>query len=321
MEEISILMSIYNETLNEIERAINSILNQTYKNFIFVIVLDNPEREDVKEYLIDKSKTDFRIRLIFNQQNIGLALSLNKARNEINSKYLCRMDADDVSMPNRLQVQLEYIKNEEADLVFSQFNYIDSKGIIIGTENEYYEADKINNLLNVINIIHHPTVFMKTDAFDKVGGYRNFPCAQDYDLWLRLSESKCKFVMVREKLLNYTIRENSVGNSKAFMQIATLNYIKRLRNMRLKKGYDNYSIDNLKKYYNENKVSNNELQSQKVRYDLNKAQKCSKEKRYLTRILIKIKIFMKYNMYREHYINKIRDKIFFLYIKKGYKNG
>lgn len=313
MKKVGILMSIYNESIYEIDRAVKSMLNQTYKDYYFVIVLDNPSRIEVKNYLDDLKKKDERIILIYNEKNIGLALSLNKARDKIDVIYLCRMDADDYSFPNRIETQIKALENANVDFVFSQFYFMNSDENIIGEENDFYESKDINRLLNVINIIHHPTVMMKTDIFDKVGGYRNFPCSQDYDLWLRLAEIDCKFLMINEKLLKYTIRENSVGNSKAFKQIATLNYIKHLRNLRLKKGKDNYSEENLNKYYIKNKVSNDKKESIKVRDDLKKAQNCANNKQYFEMILLKSKIFLKYRVYRKHYMNKIIDKIRFIY--------
>ena len=313
MQEVGILMSIYNETLNEIDRAIKSMLNQTYKDFVFAIVLDNPDRNEVKNYLLDLQKKDKRIKLIFNDINIGLALSLNKARDLLNVRYLCRMDADDFSFPNRIEQQINIFQNYKVDLVFSQFYFVDSDGNITGEENEFYESEDIPKLLNVINVIHHPTVMMRSDIFDKVNGYRNFPCSQDYDLWLRLAESGCRFYMIKEKLLKYTIRENSIGNSKAFKQIATLNYIKQLRNFRRKKGIDNFSVEDLNMYYIKNKVVTNQSESLKVRDDLKQAQNYSNNKKYFRMLLIKIKIFLKYNVYRKHFINKIVDKFKFIY--------
>lgn len=314
MQEVGILMSIYNETLYEIKRAINSMLDQTYKDFVFAIVLDNPNRNEVKNYLLDLQRKDNRIKLIFNDINIGLALSLNKARDLLNVRYLCRMDADDFSFPNRIEQQIKVFENHNVDLVFSQFYFVDSDGNIVGEENGFYESKDICKLLNVINVIHHPTVMMRTDIFDKVGGYRNFPCSQDYDLWLRLAENGCRFYMINEKLLKYTIRENSIGNSKAFKQIATLNYIKELRNMRMKNGNDNFTIENLNNYYLKNKVIDDKNRSIQIRKELKRAQQLAENNKYIYMFFIKIKIFLNYGVYRRHYLNKIIDKFRFLYL-------
>ena len=92
---ISVIMSLFNEKKIWIEQAIESILNQTYSDFEFIIVIDNPDlSNDIKKYLLTTSKNDKRIKIIYNEKNIGLAKSLNKGIDISIGKYIARMDAD-----------------------------------------------------------------------------------------------------------------------------------------------------------------------------------------------------------------------------------
>ncbi len=95
----SVLMSIYNESLEQIKESVLSILSQDYDDFELIIVLDKPERTDVKALLDEFNDT--RIVFLINEKNIGLALSMNIAASRATSNFFIRMDADDVCLQGR----------------------------------------------------------------------------------------------------------------------------------------------------------------------------------------------------------------------------
>jgi glycosyltransferase involved in cell wall biosynthesis len=99
-------MPVYNGS-KHLSDAVDSILTQTYTNFEFLII-DDASTDNSFEIL--KSYKDDRIRLIKNEKNIGLSASLNKGLNLALGKYIARMDQDDISLPNRLEKQIEYFK-------------------------------------------------------------------------------------------------------------------------------------------------------------------------------------------------------------------
>src|SRR5690625_4352531 len=119
-------------------------------------------------------------------------MSLNKAATYATTEIYARMDADDISHPKRLRIQYESLLSGKYDLVFSNYTYIDEESKPIARENRYWDEEDIYKYLPTKSVIHHPTVMMTKRIFDKVSGYRNFPSAQDFDLWLRLLEKGCR---------------------------------------------------------------------------------------------------------------------------------
>ena len=124
--DISVIMSVYNENINQLEKSIYSILNQNFWNFEFIIVLDNPDNLIAKEYI--SNIADQRIIFLQNKENKWLPFSLNKAIDISHWNYIARMDADDVSQLNRFSKQFHYLEqNNTVDLLFTGWSEIDEK--------------------------------------------------------------------------------------------------------------------------------------------------------------------------------------------------
>ena len=100
---VSVIMSVYNEPAEWIMLAIDSVLHQTYRDVEFIIVCDNPDNDSICNLLSNYMDNDTRIVLILNKTNIGLTRSLNVALHKCKGKYIARMDADDISFPNRFE--------------------------------------------------------------------------------------------------------------------------------------------------------------------------------------------------------------------------
>ena len=247
-------MSVFNETESQIREAVSSILNQTWQDLELIIVCDNPKRDDIETII--GSFSDNRIVLLKNEANIGLAMSMNRAAECSHSEILARMDADDVAMPDRLEKEHEIIMKKGVDVVFSDFEYIDMFSQKIEDMVHQFPVAVEGCVESKIiaqrpNIIHHPTVMMKREIFDKVGGYRDFPCSQDADLWYRMQEAGAKFYLLNEKLLQYRINPNSVTNKKFYLQQLTVHYINTLSLQRLKTGKDSYSKEDYQNFLKE----------------------------------------------------------------------
>lgn len=225
---ISVLTSVFNEKLDEIRESIDSILAQSYTNFELIIVLDRPDYAEALALLREYAEKDSRVKVLVNEKNIGLALSMNYAAENAKGEYLLRMDADDVCYPERFLTQIHAIQNSEYDLVCGNYDFMDEDGKLLSQEPQLYTDSQLNALLPYRNIIHHPTVIMKAESFWAVGAYRNYPCAQDYDLWLRMKCNGCKMHMLPEKLIKYRIRQASTTVQKRYKQSCTAEYIRRL---------------------------------------------------------------------------------------------
>ena len=249
--KVSILMSIYNENESEIFKSIDSLVTQTYRNVEIIIIVDNPLEKGKYAEILKPYEDNNRIIVSYNAQNIGLARSMNVAFDLSSGDYIARMDADDVSVHDRIEKQVNIIKEQQADLVCTGYRFIDEMDREIEGRYLYYSPDNLKKSLLTTNSIHHPTILMKKEMFVKSGGYRDFPSSQDYDLWLRLLELDCKFYMIDEALLFYRIRSDSTTNRKRFEQACTNFYISALFYQRLTTDADDYSKENYEAFIRE----------------------------------------------------------------------
>jgi glycosyltransferase involved in cell wall biosynthesis len=317
--QISVLMSIYNENKREIKESIESILEQSLKNFEFIIVNDNPDSKDLRLILSYYKEKDNRIRLINNKKNIGLARSMNKAAAIAKTDIFARMDADDTSEKKRLEIQYKTIKNNTYDVIFSDYLFIDENSKIIPNtiDNQFYSPESLNRILPYISPIHHPTVMMTREIFEKVGGYRNFPCSQDRDLWLRIWERGGKFFMINEKLLRYRMRSNRTSVIKKYQQKITIDYIQDLFIQRLLHGADDYSMESYIEYLKKNKFENTQKINEMYKYTnlLSKSKKYQQQKMHFMSTLLRAQVFIFSPVYRKSFLKRIK----IMYALKRYK--
>ena len=254
--ELSVIMSVYNEQLSWIRESVNSILTQTFREFEFIIIVDNPQiDEECRNYLNNIAKTDIRIRLIYNEVNMGLPRCLNRALSVASGKYIARMDADDISFSNRFERELTYMYENNADVVSCGYISIDEAG------RRFPEMDELSSLhdskmyLPITNIFVHPSIIMKAEAVNAVGGYRDFRTPQDYDLWLRLLSAGFNLMVMDERLLYYRYRKNSISSQKRIEQFYAAKYQRKLFRERKKQGVDSFSKENYKRYIDSKRIN------------------------------------------------------------------
>jgi len=181
--KISVVMSVYNGE-KHLRGSIESILNQTFTDFEFIIVNDGSTDASLE---IIKSYDDARIRTINNEKNIGLTKSLNKATKKARGEYIARQDADDISLPNRLELQLEFLeKHPDVALLGTGIYVIDEKGDKI--EKRIMHPNPKKSLLKGNRFIHG-SVMLRRSVIDELGAYNEtLKYSQDYELWLRMSK-------------------------------------------------------------------------------------------------------------------------------------
>ncbi len=184
---VSVIMGVYNQK-NEVElmQAVNSILVQTFEDFEFLIYDDGSEG-DAAEYVQSLCSLDTRIRVIRNEVNKGLAFSLNQCIHIARGKYLARMDADDISLPNRLEEEVKFLEDHPeyawvgTNAKVFEHEYIWGTLVMAETPNEY-------NFLPFSPYIH-PSVMFRRELFEAGNGYEvseeTLRC-EDYELFLRL---------------------------------------------------------------------------------------------------------------------------------------
>ncbi len=183
---ISAVMSVYNGAAH-LEEAVTSILQQTCADFEFIIV--NDASTDATGEILQKLD-DCRVRVITNPSNLGLTRSLNIGLEAARGEYIARMDADDLSLPHRLERQLEFLeKNPAYALVGSSYYQIDEQGRLRSLIEVLTTDADLRVGLRQQNWFGHGSVMLRREAVGQVGGYdEEFAYAQDYDLWLRISE-------------------------------------------------------------------------------------------------------------------------------------
>lgn len=186
---ISVVMSVFNGAGYLIE-SVQSVLDQSYANFEFIIV-DDCSTDGSLEIL--ETYRDARIRIIRNQENLGLTKSLNVAMSEAKGKYLARQDADDISLPDRFKTQFDYLESfPEVALVGGQPLLINEKGQALKGTVLAARPTKpwaIRWFCQYENPFVHSSVMMRKEIIvEKFKGYNeHFRTNQDYELWSRLA--------------------------------------------------------------------------------------------------------------------------------------
>ena len=213
--DISVLMGIYNEKKKEqVEMAISSILNQSYSNFEFIIC-DDGSSEEFFLWLQEYCKTDERIHLLRNEKNEGLSKALNRCLKYANGEYIARMDADDISLPERFEKQVMFLKTHpEYAFTGSAVSLIDEGGI--WGERKPSERPQKTDFLWTSPFIH-PSIMMKTSVLQNMNGYTTADYAErteDYDLFMRLYAAGEKGYNLQEKLFLYREDRNAFAKRK-----------------------------------------------------------------------------------------------------------
>ncbi len=210
VNKVTVLMPVYNGA-QFLKDAIESVLNQSFSDFEFLIINDG-STDNSREII--ESFTDQRIRLI-NQENLGLAATLNKGVALAKSDLIARIDSDDNCRPDRLSKQYSlFAKKPDLVLVGSNIRYIDENGNDKGKSISPSSHQAITKLLTRGNYIYHPTVMFKKDAVLAAGGYdERIGCYfEDYALWLKLSTIG-KFEILPQCLVDYRVHANSISDN------------------------------------------------------------------------------------------------------------
>ena len=204
---VTILMPVYNGE-KYIKESIDSILSQTFCDFIFIIIDDGSTDNSIN---IIKSYNEPRIKLLSNKKNLGISTSLNIAIKKSNSKYIARMDSDDISLPNRIEEQVKFMENHPdigvCGTFIKTFGSQKSKTLKLPIKN-----DDIKIRLLFQNPLAHPTVMIRKKVLDinNLKYDSNYNGAEDYELWVRLIE-KTIIWNLPKTLIRYRLHEKNIS--------------------------------------------------------------------------------------------------------------
>lgn len=207
---VSVILSAYNAE-KYIYASIQSIIEQDYKNFELIIINDGSTDNTLS--IINSFKDD-RIKVI-NRENKGLVYSLNEGISKSNGIYICRMDADDISLPYRISSQVKiFSNNSDIDFIFSDISLIDDDGNPVCDAWIGKNTNEVINRLEWLNTIYHPSVIFKKELINLYGYYKEKDdIYEDKDLWLRFKKNNINFFYLKKVLLKYRLCKTSIHSN------------------------------------------------------------------------------------------------------------
>lgn len=210
---VTVLMSVYNDAAY-VGEAIGSIIEQTWQDWELLIINDGSTDESAK---VIENFVDGRIKFINNPKNLGLTRSLKKGVEQARCKYLARMDADDIALPERLENQVNFLdQNLDVGIVGTKIIYFDDRTGIYEIPSVLEDHLNINWTVLFGSPFPHPSVMIRKSVLDQydLNYDPKFLTAQDYDLWTKLL-TRTKGANLSTPLLKYRLRQGISQSRKA----------------------------------------------------------------------------------------------------------
>lgn len=206
-----------NDHIAHFERAFSSIINQTYQSNDIVLVVDGPISEQlsdtIKRLKIENKKV---LNVIYIDNNVGLPFALNIGLEKCKNDYVARMDADDISLPTRFEIQLSYIIKHSLDVLGTQiltFSELDERTYL----HQFPTGEKrIRKYIRSRTPLGHPSVMFKKSSVLAVGGYNvSLLNQQDYELWARMISAGYHIDNLKTVLLNMRVDNTSFSKRRS----------------------------------------------------------------------------------------------------------
>ena len=209
MELVSIITPYYKKK-KYIELTINSVLQQTYKNFELIIIYDDQNKEDLN-FLKNLIKKDKRIKLYINKKNLGAGRSRNKGIKLSQGSLIAFLDSDDLWTRNKLKKQIFFMKKNTIDISHTSYQVINSNNQIIGNRRAKDMSHKM--LLNSCDIGLSTVILKKRIITDKIK-FANINTKEDYVLWLKITLNNSKIFALKNNLTKWRKLDDSLSSSK-----------------------------------------------------------------------------------------------------------
>ncbi len=214
MPRVSVISGAYNLAKSPgLDESVNSILSQSFRDFEFIIC-DDKSSDETLALLSAHAMREPRIKIISNEENLGHAAALNRCIEEATGEYIARHDLDDVSAPERLKKQIEYLDSHPEISVLGCAAYLfDESGVFAKEE---YPAEVKNEDFLFTSPYKHGSVVFRKEALLNIGGYRvakETRRAEDYDLFMRM-QSFSRGANLKEALYYFREDKNTLKRRK-----------------------------------------------------------------------------------------------------------
>lgn len=236
---LTVIMSVYNGE-PYLRLSVESILNQTYSDFTFIIV-NNGSTDNTAAILNDYARRDSRVNVITNPHTLTYVEGRMLAISEAKTEWVALMDADDISLPKRLERQMAALKAypDQLSVLGTWGNYINEEGQILGTirnQPTTLSAFKTMHQSNEPIVLIDPSSIFHLPTFKTIGGYRS-ECAPaaDLDFWYRMAETGRALLILPEVLFHYRIHAQSESVSRTLLQRKKTHFVN--YNMRLRRSH------------------------------------------------------------------------------------
>lgn len=300
MKIVGVILPIYKEPIEFVKKSIDSIINQTYKNIILVVIVDNPDNIEAIRYV--NNLEDQRIKMIVNKTNLGLVKSLNIGLEYLQDKcfYIARMDADDFSYPDRILKQVTFLEKNNLDFIGANVRcFCDESTLFIS--NVPSEYNEIIRKYKYVNCFFHPTFLFKTSIILNFR-YLNVPYCEDYVFTSQLISKGFKLGNCTEVLVDYRSNPQGISNENSSKQRVYFQYISK----KFKNG--NFSYEEFQSYIKEEKTKNKVKKCKNYFSLKNQMKYMNKQKR----IIFGFKLFF---LSPSMFIYDLKNRIFFKIIK------
>ena len=219
--QVAVVMPVFNAE-RFLRESMDSVLAQTFHDFIF-LVCDDCSGDGSLSILEEYARRDDRVRVLSNERNLGTVGTRNKLLAALppDIKYFAIMDADDVSLPDRLERQMQFLESHDETIcgVGSSLEIIDEDSRVTGFRPYPVTPEEIRRVLPERNVISQSSLMLRRAAIDVVGGYRRgcrggSDCCMDYDWWLRLLDHHYDFANLPDPVLRYRMSSSQMKQKK-----------------------------------------------------------------------------------------------------------
>ncbi|MDO4921922.1 MAG: glycosyltransferase [Phascolarctobacterium sp.] len=222
---MSFIIPCYKEPLEQFTMAVDSVIKQTYKNLEIILILDNPQNEELAAKAKEYVTLDERVRFYQNGKNLGLVGTLNKAIRLASGELIARLDSDDYAKPERIATQVQFFP--EYDIVSSNFAFMNADNEIVRHRKFPIEDGEIKeHLINIEDCMYHVTWLLKKSVYYQLGFYRDIGPFEDYDFLLRAAKRNFKMYNIPDELTLYRISVGGISSTNNVRQHLGSEYLR-----------------------------------------------------------------------------------------------